>query len=389
MDEQEKLPVTENVTDETNNNESTAAKEPKTEYKRLDYLDNIKWITVLLVVVYHIFYLFNCSGVISNIGIRGIPYFDAFLDFVNPWFMCLMFVVSGVSARYALAVRTPKEFIKDRLKRILLPSVAGIFLLGWITGWVTSQHGDMFGGNAAAVPSPIKYLIFCFAGLGPLWYCHVLFVGSLLLALLKKIDKKRTLEKLGAKVNILVLFLMVIPVWLSSMILNVPVVEVYRFGIYLFMMLLGYYVFSNKKLIASLGENAISLIVIATVVGVLYAMKYYGYNYAKASVLRAMFTNIYLWVMIIAIMGFAGRYLNKTSKFGEYMKKNSYYFYLIHYPLLVAIAHFETAYLKIPMLFDYIVIAAALAVLLPLTVEILKRIPIIKTLVFGTEKKLR
>lgn len=373
--------------------QSVSAAEPeaekKPEVKRLDYLDNVKWITVMIVIVYHLFYCFNCSSVISNIPIRGIPYFDAFLDFVNPWFMCLMFVVSGISARYSLAVRTNKEFIKDRAKRILLPSVAGIFILGWITGWVTSRHADMFSGNAASVPSVIKYFVYCFTGIGPLWYCHVLFIGSLLIVLIRVIDRKRILEKLGARVNLPILFLLVIPVWGSSMILNAQIVTVYRFGIYLFMMLLGYYVFSNKKLIATLGENAISLIIIATVIGIMYAMKYYGYNYTKPSILKAMFTNIYLWVMIIAILGFAGKYLNRSGKLSRYMSKNSFGFYLIHYPLLVLIAHFETSLLKIPMAFDYIIIAAVLALILPLSVEIIRRIPIVKTLVLGVEKKQR
>lgn len=40
------------------------------ENKRLDYLDNIRWITVVLVIIYHIIYLFNNSGVISNIGVK-------------------------------------------------------------------------------------------------------------------------------------------------------------------------------------------------------------------------------------------------------------------------------------------------------------------------------
>ena len=71
------------------------------ENKRLDYLDNIRWITVVLVIIYHIIYLFNNSGVISNIGVKGIQIMDTFLIFVYPWFMCLLFIVSPA--------RTPAE----------------------------------------------------------------------------------------------------------------------------------------------------------------------------------------------------------------------------------------------------------------------------------------
>ena len=35
--------------------------------KRKNYLDNIRWITLCVVILYHVFYIFNSSGVISNI----------------------------------------------------------------------------------------------------------------------------------------------------------------------------------------------------------------------------------------------------------------------------------------------------------------------------------
>ena len=193
------------------------------ENKRLDYLDNIRWITVVLVIIYHIIYLFNNSGVISNIGVKGIQIMDTFLIFVYPWFMCLLFIVSGISCNYSLRKRSNKEFIKDRAKRILLPSVLGIFIYGWISGF-------------------IKYFIYSLMGIGPLWFCHVLFIGSLLIVLIRKIDKKEKINNLCKKINLLILFILVLLVWGSSFILNTPLITVYRFGIYLFMMLLGYYV---------------------------------------------------------------------------------------------------------------------------------------------------
>ncbi len=384
MDEIEKLPVN-GAADEAI--PAANGSDNKTEYKRLDYLDNIRWITVLIVIVYHLFYSFNCSGVVNNLGIRGIPCFDAFLCFVYPWFMCLLFVVSGVSARYALTKRSSKEFIKDRAKRILLPSVTAVFLIGWTSGWVTSQHSQMFGENPESVPAVIKYLIYCAVGIGPLWYCHVLFVGSLLIVFLRAIDKKKVLEKLGSKVNLFVLLLFFLPVWGSAQILNAHYITVYRFGIYLFMILLGYYVFSNKKLIASIAENSVALIIVAAVSGALFVIRYYGYNYTSDEVLKDLFTNSYLWVTVIAIIGFASRFLNKKNKFSRYMTGNTFNYYVLHYPILVLTAHFETKFLKIPMAFDYMVIAAVVAILLPFAIEIIKRIPVVKTLIFGVEKK--
>lgn len=37
---------------------------------RKNYLDNIRWITVVLVMVYHVIYLFNSQGVLSNFNVQ-------------------------------------------------------------------------------------------------------------------------------------------------------------------------------------------------------------------------------------------------------------------------------------------------------------------------------
>ena len=120
--------------------------------ERKHYLDNIRWITLCVVILYHVFYIFNSSGVISNINAPGIKAFDSICVFTYPWIMCLLFVVSGVSARYSLNNRTNKEFIKDRAKRILIPSIVGIFTYGWISGWMTNYYTDIFAGNGEMIP---------------------------------------------------------------------------------------------------------------------------------------------------------------------------------------------------------------------------------------------
>ena len=108
--------------------------------ERKHYLDNIRWITLCFVILYHVFYIFNSSGVVSNIGVTGIKELDSICVFIYPWIMCLLFVVSGVATKYALKNKTNKKFLKDRAKRILIPSIVGIFAYGWIGGWMTNYY---------------------------------------------------------------------------------------------------------------------------------------------------------------------------------------------------------------------------------------------------------
>jgi len=88
---------------------------------RKTYLDNIRWITVVIVVIYHVIYMFNgvtTYGVIGPFG--GNQPQDTFLYIVYPWFMLLLFVVSGMSARFELEHISTKEFVRKKTRRLLV-----------------------------------------------------------------------------------------------------------------------------------------------------------------------------------------------------------------------------------------------------------------------------
>lgn len=81
---------------------------------RKTYLDNIRWITVVLVVIYHVIYMYNGVTDYSVIG----PFWDfqpqdTFLYLVYPWFMLLLFVVSGMAARFELERKNTKIFLRQ------------------------------------------------------------------------------------------------------------------------------------------------------------------------------------------------------------------------------------------------------------------------------------
>lgn len=355
--------------------------------ERKYYLDNIRWMTVVLVIIYHIIYLFNSSGVISNINVKGIPEADAFLVFVYPWFMCLLFVVAGISSKYSLEKRSNKEYIKDRAKKILLPTIVGIFAYGWIAGMITNYYNDIFVGNGNAIPGFVKYIVYSLIGVGPLWFGHVLFIAALVLVLIRKIDRKDKIGNCAKKIKPIMLVVFTLLVWGSANILNTPLVEIYRFGIYIFMFLLGYYIFSNEELIEKLSKYSIPLIIVSILCGIAYTIKYYGKNYAEMSVLKNIFTNIYLWVMIIAILGFSKKYLNFSNKFTNYMTKNNFAFYVLHYSVVVVLGFVVVNYLNLPFILNYILILIGTIVILPLLTKVISSIPVINTVILGVKKK--
>ncbi len=352
------------------------------------YLDNIRYGIVILVVMYHVIYIFNSVGIGSNISLVGIPLMDTLLYFVYPWFMPCLFLVSGISARFALQRKSGKQFAKERATKLLIPSFAGILALGWISGYITSLSVDIFGSNGDIIPGVIKYLIYAIIGMGPLWFAHELFLASMILLLIRVIDKKDRIWEMAGRANIIVILLLFFAVWGSSQIFNTPVITVYRNGIYVFLFLLGYYLFSHDRIQDILKRWHRSLLVSALICGAVYTFHYYGDNYTSDVCLQSPYTNIYLWLMTLTVLGCGKAWFNVDTKFTRYMAPRSFGIYVLHYPILVLFAYLLKIYTDFPALVNYGILLLIELIAVLLLFEIINRIPVVSFLLIGKSKKL-
>ena len=106
---------------------------------RKHWLDNLRWVTVLLVLLYHVIYFYNNKGVFGGIGGFGEypdcpQYQDVVMYILYPWFMPLLFLLAGISARYALQKQSGKQWFKARTRKLLVPGTIGLFVFHWMWG---------------------------------------------------------------------------------------------------------------------------------------------------------------------------------------------------------------------------------------------------------------
>ncbi|HPD89433.1 MAG TPA: acyltransferase [Oscillospiraceae bacterium] len=349
------------------------------------YIDNIRWATVLLVLVYHVFYLFNGVGVLGGAGgFSKIQYQDAVLYFVYPWFMVLLFLIAGISSRYALEHRSHKQFIKDRTVKLLVPSALGLFVFQWMVGYFNIK----LGGAWDMIPAFIRYPVMAISGVGPLWFIQMLWVFSLLLVVIRKIDSEDKFYMLCGKCNFFVILFLFLPLWGASQILNMPVATTYRFGIYFAAFLIGYFIFSHDRIQDEVQRIHLPMLMIAVGMGIAYTAFYFGRNYADGSCLKSIFTNVYLWMAILAILGCGKTWFNKTSKFAAYMTKSSFGIYIVHYLVVLSTCFFLKFYTALPVYAIYLIAILSVLIISPALYELLKRIPILRYMVLGiqTEK---
>lgn len=351
------------------------------------YLDDIRWATVVLVVVYHVFYMFNACGVLGGVGsFAPVQPQDIILPFVYPWFMVLLFAVAGMSARYALERKTVGEFVRSRTVKLLVPSTLGLLVFQWLVGWLNISLG---GGMEymAEVPGPILYLIFAVSGVGPLWFAQVLWLFSLVLALIHILDRDGRLYSLCRKASPIILIPLCLPIWGGAQIGNVPVLTTYRFGIYGAAFLIGHYILSQEKMQEMLKRLHLPLLALALATGIAYAVYWFGQDYSAGRCLRSFFTNLYAWIATLAALGCFKAWCGKSSPFTQYMRRSSFGLYVLHYlpTLLSAWALKSFTALPVPLIY-LLCIAAGLLGGLGLW-EVLQRVPFVRWAVLGIRKE--
>lgn len=355
---------------------------------RKHYLDNIRWITVLLVLIYHVIYMYNGVQLFGVIGpFREVQYQDAYQYLVYPWFMALLFVVSGISAKYYLDGHDTREFIRTRTRKLLVPSTLGLLVFQWIQGYYNMQIGDAFSTMPMdQIPGPVVWLIMSVSGIGVLWYIQTLWILSLLLIPVRKLEKGR-LSALCEKVNLPILLLLTVVVYPMAHILNTPVITVYRFGLYGFCFFAGYFIFSNESVIERVEKAWPVLTVMALASGIGYTILYFGENYAVEPTINCPLACVYCWLGILAMLAVGKRFLDRTSGIGNWMNQKAWGLYMFHYlPISMVAFYLREAGFGNAFLSYFLCLIAGFwgAILL---YEVIRKIPVLRWFVLGIRKE--
>ena len=354
---------------------------------RRTYLDNLRWITVLLVVVYHVIYMFN--GV-TTYGVMG-PLMahqpqDLYLYIVYPWFMFLLFVISGMSARFELETNGEKGFIRRRTRKYLVPSTIGLLVFQWILGYFNMQISRAFE-TMGAVPKPALYLIMCVSGIGPLWYIQLLWVFSAFLIFVRKLTKDK-LYTLGKRANVFALLLLTVAVCGAAQILNTPVIVVYRFGIYGLAFLLGYTMFSHDEVMEKLEKYRWLFYICAVVSGIVFVIVFWGKSYPGHEVMDTLLCNAYTWFGTLAVLSFMKKWGNFKNAFSEWMGRKAWGIYLFHYLGIASCAWcLINSFPALPPVIVYLSVTISGFAGALILYEIFSRIPILRWCVLGLGKK--
>ena len=341
------------------------------------YIDNIRWVIIILVVIHHVVCIFNSTGVVLNFNAPGIPALDVFAYFVYPWFMPCMFLIGGMSARYSLNRRTNKQFLVERVNKLLIPFLIGMLIIAPLVGIFT------FNANGWSGIASLPKVIIMASGMGPLWFLIEMFLISIIFLIIKSLDKKDKLLALASKANIWILLFLYIPCLGCAQILNF--MYTFRNGLFMILFLLGYFVFSHDKVQEELEKHNVILLITAVVLFLIEIQRFWGKSFADLEVINNYLVFLYGWVMILAVIGNFKAYFNYTTRFTKYIGSRSFLIYIFHYLPMNIIAYCIITYLKLPIILNYVLVLILSFGVTIIICEVVYKIPGVRFL-FGIRK---
>ena len=365
---------------------------------RYNFIDNLRWVTVVLVLIYHVFYNFNAQGVFGGIGgFREHQWWDTVCTVLYPWFMTLMFILAGASSRYALKHRTVKEFRRERTRKLLVPSTLGLLLFGGALGALNITAGGGWDAMPADMPFVAKYLIAVVSGTGPLWFIQDLYIFSLLLLPIRKVlDADRVeawLDGLSVKGLSYVLFgfFLLLGLLAQTQIDEVGdfsgLLNLYRPVYYFGIFLVGYYIFSSERIHDYLAARYLTFNVLAVIWCVYFCVCNYGADYTLPAVLQSFSCNMYCWSMVLALFGLFKRRYDCTTPFSQYMTRSSFGLYIVHMLVCTGICLLLKG-TALPIWGIYCIALIVTFVGSVVLWEVLHRIPFVRWCVFGIKDPL-
>ncbi len=343
------------------------------------YLDNLRSLTILLLFPVHTFMIYNNFGSKFYVWNGENNLLSSLITMANPWFMPLLFVISGIVSADSLKKRGVKNFAKERFFKLLVPFVFGLsayvpaqtlyarkFFFGYDGGFFDHvcyffTHVTDFSGNDG-----------CFSP-GHLWFILFLFIISFLaLPFIKNFPRERFSEQI-AKINIFGIICFFIPVYLSYFIGNFGG---YSLGKCFTLYLLGYYVLSNGDVSDLLLKYKKPVIILFTASQLILFFLYYSYSYYGD-----LLVNFTGWLGILSFLILGKIFMNRELKLFAYLKKASFTVYLLHLPILVVWGYY-VLHIFDNMFIQVITILTGSVILTFAVYEIIRRIPYLRKL-FG------
>ena len=317
-------------------------------------VDWLRIAAVLLLIPYHTARVFNWEEdfYIKNDPTDGVA--QAFIDFVGPWHMSLLFLLAGVATWLAFRFRSGGQYAAERVKRLLVPFIFGVLVIVPPQTWLAyNTHRDADLTYWEYLPKFFTTADEGFTGYtggftpAHLWFILCLFVFALVglpLFLWLRGRGGRVVTGLGrlwstpAPLIVIPALALVVPWYLMGDDLSgqPPI------GFFV-IVVLGFLLFGDERILAAIGRHWRWILGLGVAVSLAYlwAEPRAGAlwdTFAGYSLMKLLYETG-VWCMLLGLLGLAQRYLTAGGRVLAYSTEAAYPFYILHQTVIVAVAY--------------------------------------------------
>ena len=358
--------MTSNTMDPASSDSITKSGEVKS--ARLYYLDWLRVILLFGVFLYHVIRPFDP---LIDWHINNAEQSDIILTIlllVNPWGIPLFFLVAGAATMFALRRRSNRQFISERVMRLLIPFIVGSILLTPFQKYLEALHKATFEGSFLSyIPEMLAELIsgnlltpLIFGRWGlHLWFLGFLFVYSLLTLPVFRWFKRDAgasfISWLGRLVEVRGgILLFVLPLALGRILVQpfFPVAERgwLDFVYFLLFFILGYIIYSDDRFQDAVRRDR-WLLFAGGIMGLLIFFGLFavygdvalewGLTFVVPwSIILIFAFTLMSWGWALDVLYLGMKFLNFTNRWLEYGNETILPFYLLHQPVIIVIGFF-------------------------------------------------
>jgi glucan biosynthesis protein C len=327
--------------------------------ERRHYIDWVRVLAFFLLIGFHSAMPFvNYPWEVKNAE-TSIP-LTRLIWWLHQWRLPLLFFISGVGIHFSLRRRTVLAFAGERFVRLFIPLLFAMFFTIPLQvyfeklqkGLIDSGYGKFYPSVWNMVPYPEGSLTW-----SHMWFVVYLFVFCMLLLPVFAIFKWKVMA--GVKTGIATFFSQ--PVELVS--LAIPLVALFLtlflpwpeqgsllgdwflFLKSLLLLFYGYMLGGSDCFWRNCEKYRFHFIGVA---GVCIVLLYHGYwwnmempKVKDQGLFKYGFLNgLHIWMLILAILGFAKRHLNFSNRFLRYANEAVYPFYILHQTIIVSFGYY-------------------------------------------------
>ncbi|MBD1824412.1 acyltransferase family protein [Cyanobacteria bacterium FACHB-DQ100] len=348
--------------------------------KRRNDLDWLRVFAVAVLIYFHAAAVFY-RGDLGEFYVVNQPTNSALeflILFIHQWHMPLFFFVSGAASWFALEKRSSKDYLKERVQRLLIPFVFGLFVLVPPQVYLSLLSRSRFQG------SYFEFYPQFFNGIRPagnfewahLWFIVYLFVFSLvalpIFSFLKSANYRINLILLALPLALIEAIFR--PKWIGFQNLYDDWANVL---LYLTYFIYGYGLVARSQFTELLDQYrswiiGSAIVLMSIFIGLWIADVVPDRAYSLAYMSYQAFRGINSWVCVLAFLSLGQRFFQHRNAILNYLNEAAYPVYLLHQTILVTIAFFVVQW-SVNIAAKFLIISSATVLITLLVYELFVR----------------